>query len=156
MVNTLKKWIISFMLGNRQKDLNCWWVPKGLAHHCQLCHQDTLTAWKRYLLRIWISIQCRRFPYTRCILEEVDSRCSTRSKLEECSSEIGPKLDHQQLRCTAGEDGLLQLSRSLESGALDLLRRPANFRSRIKEVNGCVHPVLHDSWLWTGQYTSSN
>ena len=144
----------SFLLVNLtlQAFIMGWWITKG-SHHCQLCHQDTLTAWKRYLLRIWISIQCRRFPYTRCILEEIDSRCSTRIKLDECSSEIG---HYQQLRCTVGEDGLMQLSRSIETGALDLSRRPANFQSRIKEVNACVHPVLHDSWLWTGQYTTSN
>ena len=147
----------SFLLVNLtlQAFIMGWWITKG-SHQCQLCHQDTLTVWKRYLLRIWIFIQCRWFTYTSCVLEEVDSRCSTLSKLEECSSEIGPKLDHQQLRCTAGEDGLFQLSRSLESGALDLSRRPANFRSRIKEVNACVHPLIHDSLLWTGQYTSSN
>ena len=161
MVNPLKAYIISFMLKNRQNmDLNIillvsltlqvftmgWWIPKG-SHHCQLCHQAILISrWGSLLWRIWISIHCKGFPYTRCI-QEGDNGFSTLRWLEEYSSVIGLGLDHQQLICTAGEDGLLQLSRTMESGVLDLSRRPANFRSRIKDVNACVHPDFFDSRL---------
>ena len=157
MVNPSKAYIISFMLENRQNmDLSIillvsltlqvftmgWWIPKG-SHHCQLCHQAILISrWGSLLWRIWISIHCKRFPYTRWI-----NGFSTLRWLEEYSSVIGLGLDHQQLICTAGEDGLLQLSRTMESGVLDLSRRPANFRSRTNDVNACVHPDFFDSRL---------
>ena len=165
-VNPLRKWVIPFIVGNRQKDLNSlllvsltlqgftmgWLIPKG-CHHCKLCHQDTLIAWRSYLWRIWtrMSMKCRWFPYTSCT-QEVDSQCSTRCSLEECSSTMGLRQDHWPVKCTVGEEGRMQLSRSMKSG---LSRRPVNFQSGTKHVSTRLRPVCNDCWLLTGQYTTT-
>ena len=157
-INPLRKWVIPFIVGNRQKDLNslllvsltlqgftmgCL-IPKG-CHHCKLYHQDTLIAWRSYLWGIWTRMwmQCRWFPYTSCT-QEVDSQCSTMCWLEECSSTMGLS--------TVGEEGRMQLSRSMKSG---LSRRPVNFQSGTKHVNTRLRPVCYDCWLLTGQYTTT-
>ena len=165
-VNPLRKWVILFIVGNRQKDLNSlllvsltlqgftmgWLIPKG-CQHCKFCHQDTLIAWRSYLWRIWtrMSMQCRWFLYTSCT-QEVDSQCSTMCWLEECSSTMGLRQDHWPVTCTVGEEGRMQLSRSMKSG---LSRRPVNFQSGTKHVNTRLRPVCNDCWLLTGQYSTT-
>ena len=155
-----------FIVGNRQEDLKNlllvsltlqgfiigWLIPKG-CHHCKLCHQDTLIAWRSYLWRIWtrMSMQCRWFLYTSCT-QEVDSQCSTMYWLEECSSTMGLRQDHWPVKCTVGEEGRMQLSRSMKSG---LSRRAVNFQSGTKHVNTRLRPVCNDCWLLTGQYTTT-
>ena len=155
-----------FIVGNRQEDLNNlslvslmlegftmgWLIPKG-CHHCKLCHQDTLIAWRSYLWRIWtrMSMKCRWFPYTSCT-QEVDSQCSTMYWLEECSSTMGLRQDHWPVKCTVAEEGRMQLSRSMKSG---LSRRPVNFQSGTKHVSTRLRPVCKDCWLLTGQYTTT-
>ena len=166
-VNPLRKWVIPFIVGNRQKDLNSlllvsltlqgftmgWLIPKG-CHHCKLCHQDTLIAWRSYLWRIWtrMSMKCRWFPYTSCT-QEVDSQCSTMCWLVECSSTMGLRQDDWPVKCTVGEEGRMQLSRSMKSG---LSRRPVNFQSGTKHVNTRLRPVCNHWWLLTGQYTTTS
>lgn len=165
-VNPLRKWVILFIVGNRQKDLNSlllvsltlqgftmgWLIPKG-CQHCKFCHQDTLIAWRSYLWRIWtrMSMQCRWFLYTSCT-QEVDSQCSTMCWLEECSSTMGLRQDHWPVTCTVGEEGRMQLSRSMKLG---LSRRAVNFQSGTKNVNTRLRPVCNDCRLLTGQYTTT-
>ena len=150
-----------FIVRNRQEDLNHllfsltlqgltmgWLIPKG-CFHWKLYHQDTLIAWRSYLWRM--SMQCRWFLYTSCT-QEVDSQFSTMCWLEECSSTMWLRQDRWPVKCTVGEEGRMQLSRSMKSG---LSRRPVNFESGTKHMSTRLRPVCNDCWLLTGQYTTT-